>query len=155
MTRNPDALRAADDQRSRGQPVTATESQHWQVIIREILGALLISSLIFLVEKFLVQLISINYHRKQFNQKIIDSKRNIHLIGLLFDASRALFPMFCDEFAEEDYIITDSLDLAIPGLSGNNNARSGSQTPIRLLQDVGRVGDKVTSGRTHRATVLE
>jgi len=73
---------------------------HWQTVIRQILVAALISACILVSEKLLIQLISINYHRKQFNSKIKDSKRNIHLLSLLYDASRALFPAYCHEFAE-------------------------------------------------------
>ncbi len=99
----------------------------------------------FFAEKFLIQLISINYHRKQFNAKIKESKRNVFLLGLLYDASRTLFPAYCNEFAEEDYIINDALDISIGSKKGSGHNRSGSQTPMRLIQDVGRFGDKITS----------
>ncbi|KAF2097276.1 hypothetical protein NA57DRAFT_41344, partial [Rhizodiscina lignyota] len=145
MTNNPDTLREAAEEVANGKPKTATTLKQWQNIIREILAALLVASLIFLAEKFIIQLISISYHRKQFNTKVIESKHNVFLLGLLFEASRALFPMFCNEFAEEDYTMTDSMDLAIPGLKSGGHQRSGSGTPIRLLQDVGRFGDKITS----------
>ncbi|KAH0543327.1 hypothetical protein GP486_008587, partial [Trichoglossum hirsutum] len=85
-------------------------------------------------------MISINYHRKQFNAKIKASKRNIYLLGLLYDASRALFPAYCPEFADEDYIINDSV-----GTGKNKPSDRGSVTPMRLIQNVGRVGDKLTS----------
>ena len=133
MTLNPYARKIGD-----------TNSRDWQVIVRNILFAALFSSLIFLVEKLLVQLISISYHRKQFDGKIKDSKRNIHLVSLLYDASRALFPTYCIEFAAEDYLINDSLDAP-----GSGQGKSGSATPMRLIQNVGanvgRVGDKITA----------
>lgn len=118
---------------------------HWQDVIRQILVACLITSCIFLGEKLLIQLISINYHRKQFDGKIKDSKHNIHLVSLLYDASRSLFPAYCNEFAEEDYIINDSLQINLGSKKGSGHNRSGSATPMRLLQDVGRFGDKITS----------
>lgn len=104
----------------------------------------MISSLIFLGEKLFIQLLSIGYHRKQFNSKIKDSKHNIYLMSLLYDASRTLFPAYCSEFADEDYIINDSIDL-MSSISGSNHRQSGSATPLRLLQNVGRFGDKITS----------
>ncbi|KAF4553660.1 Mechanosensitive ion channel protein Msy2-like protein [Elsinoe fawcettii] len=137
MTRNPDA-RARND----------TTPKNWMNIVQNILGACVAASLVLLIEKSFIQLISINYHRKQFNARIKDSKRNVHILGLLYDASRNLFPMYCNEFAEEDYIIADQLNLhkLLGGNSGNKtHARSGSATPMRFLQDVGRIGDKVTS----------
>ncbi|KAL8725271.1 MAG: hypothetical protein Q9166_007473 [cf. Caloplaca sp. 2 TL-2023] len=121
-----------------------TRVQHWESIVQKILAALLVASLLLLLEKLIIQLISIGYHRKQFNAKIRDSKHNIHLLSLLYDASRALFPAYCNEFAEEDYIINDSFELG-DSKKGSGHNRSGSATPLRLLQNVGRFGDKVTS----------
>ena len=129
-----------------------TGLQHWEKIMNAILGACVLSTLILLVEKFFIQLISVNYHRKQFNLKIKESKRNIYLLGLLYDASRKLFPMYCEEFAEEDYMIGDLLNIAMlsKGFGGSRGKdplkrRDGTITPFRLIQDVGRFGDKVTS----------
>ena len=109
-----------------------------------LLMAAVISACVLLAERLLIQLISISYHRKQFDTKIKDSKRNIHLLGLLYDASRALFPAYCSEFAEEDYIIQDCLQLNLPGQKGQGQTMP--QAPMRLLQDASRLGDKVTSG---------
>ncbi|GAB7349867.1 hypothetical protein MBLNU459_g0564t1 [Dothideomycetes sp. NU459] len=135
MTRNPTQRKNND-----------TGLKDWETIMNQILAAALAGSLVLLVEKFFIQLISINYHRKQFNARIKESKHNVFLLGLLYDASRALFPAYCNEFAEEDYIIGDQLNLAMLGGSKRrSHHRSGSVTPFRLLQDVGRFGDKVTS----------
>lgn len=121
-----------------------TEIQHWEAVVNKILAALLVASLLLLIEKLIIQLISIGYHRKQFNAKIKDSKHNVQLLSLLYDASRALFPAYCNEFVEEDYIINDSFELG-DSKRGSGHKRSGSATPMRLLQNVGRIGDKVTS----------
>lgn len=121
-----------------------TKPQHWQAVVNKILAALLVASLLFLIEKLVIQLISIGYHRKQFNAKIKESKHNVQLLSLLYDASRALFPAYCSEFVEEDYIINDSFELG-DSKRGSGHKRSGSATPMRLLQNVGRIGDKVTS----------
>ena len=102
----------------------------------------MVASLILLAEKVLIQIISIDYHHTQFQAKIKDSKHRIYLLSLLYDASRHLFPAYCNEFAEEDYIIHDSIN--IPG-SRHGHKRSGSATPMKLLMNVGRFGDKITS----------
>ncbi|KAK6371577.1 hypothetical protein LTS17_008828 [Exophiala oligosperma] len=137
MTLNP-------DQRARGE----TGLKDWESIVKNILFACLFSTLIFLGEKLLIQLLSISYHRKTFDDRIKESKYNIHLITILYDASRKMFPMYSREFLEEDYLINDILDLADASkrtslLKGHK--RSGSATPMRLIQNVARVGDKVTS----------
>lgn len=138
MTLNP-------DQRSRGD----TSLKDWEKIVKNILFACVFSTLILLGEKVLIQLLSISYHRKQFDDKIKDSKRNIYLIGLLYDASRKLFPEYSQEFLEEDYLINDVLDLGErskrSSIRRGGHKRSGSATPMRLIQNVARVGDKVTA----------
>lgn len=141
MTRNP-TQRSLPKPRNGPDPTAAKE---WENIVQKILAAAVVTSLVFLAEKFIIQLISINYHRKQFNARIKESKRNIYLLGQLYDASRKMFPAYCNEFAEEDYIISDqlALSLGIGGSKGRSHARSGSRTPMRLLQNVGRVGDKL------------
>lgn len=120
-------------------------NKHWMDIVQKILAAAGIGSLIFLAEKALMQLISVSYHQTQFSIKIKESKRNIYILGLLYDASRALFPEYSREFAHEDYIINDSLDLGKLGASKavSMHNRSGSATPMRILHNVGRVGDAV------------
>ena len=121
----------------------ATAIKHWEQIVQRILAATLVATLILLAEKLLIQLISIGYHRTQFDNKIRGSKHKIHLLSLLYDASRNLFPAYCPEFAQEDYIINDSIELRTGNAKGH--ARSGSETPMRILQNVGRFGDKLTS----------
>ncbi|KAF9886707.1 hypothetical protein FE257_011221 [Aspergillus nanangensis] len=119
-----------------------TSVKSWEKSVKNVLFALFVCSLIFLGEKLIVQLISISYHRKQFDTKIKESKRNVYLLAQLFDASRTMFPMYCKEFREEDSAISD-LIAAKAGMP-----RSGS-APWRLIrnvgQNVGRFGDKVTA----------
>jgi hypothetical protein len=115
----------------------------WIKVVKNLLGPALIASLIYLAEKTVIQLISVNYHRRSFSNRIKESKHNVHLLGLLYDASRTLFPMYCQEFIEEDYVINDSVEAMLA--KATHHKRSGSATPLRLLGDVGRLGDKVTS----------
>lgn len=119
-----------------------TKLQGWEYIVQRILAAFLVASLILLGEKLIIQLISISYHHTQFHAKIKDSKHRIGLLSLLYDASRRLFPAYCTEFAEEDYIIHDSIDIP---RSKHGQKPSGSATPMKVLMNVGRFGDKLTS----------
>ncbi|KAJ4328231.1 hypothetical protein N0V84_001271 [Fusarium piperis] len=115
----------------------------WCQTMGRVLGALFVSSAAFLGEKAIVQLIGISYHQRSFANRIKASKREVHLLGLLYDASRTLFPMHCPEFADEDYIINDSIEMMLRGKKGHK--RAGSATPMKLIGEVGRIGDKVTS----------
>ncbi|KAI2699589.1 hypothetical protein CBS147332_8181 [Penicillium roqueforti] len=131
-----------------------TAPKSWEKSIKNILFALLVCSLIFLAEKALVQLISISYHRKQFDAKIQVSKRNVYLVNLLFEASRNMFPVYCPEFQDEDSLLFDSILVQ----ACNNGGKRSSAMPLRMLRNVGknvgRVGDKVTAAFGHVASEL-
>lgn len=118
-------------------------TQHWVDVIQDILAPLLIATIVFLIERLLVQLLSINYHRKQFAARIKQSKRNVHLLGVLYEASRRMFPVFCPEFAEEDAIISHQINLSFGKDRKQGHARTGSTTPLRFIRNVGRFGDQV------------
>lgn len=127
-------------------------SYTWVDVLVKILGSLWVSSCVLLGEKFIIQLISISYHQRSFAMRIKDSKRDIHLLGLMYHASRTLFPMYCEEFAEEDYVINDSIEALLLGNKKKRRAfhkKSGSLTPNinaqKIVGGVGRFGDKVTS----------
>lgn len=134
MTQNP-SQRAAGD----------TGEKSWEATVKQILFALLICTLIFLAEKALIQLISVSYHRKQYELRIKESKHNVDLLGHLYDASRAMFPEYCKEFIEEDEIISAT----ILADKKKSHKRGDSVAPLRLIRNVGRgvgrVGDKVTA----------
>ncbi len=115
----------------------------WCINLERVLGATFASSAVLLAEKAIIQLIGVSYHQRSFALRIKDSKREIRLLGLLYEASRTLFPMYCPEFAEEDYVIDDSIEMMLRKKAGHK--RQGSATPMKLIGDVGRIGDKVTS----------
>ncbi|KAK4156362.1 Mechanosensitive ion channel-domain-containing protein [Chaetomidium leptoderma] len=123
----------------------AGADMQWEYVIVRILLSLFISSAVLLGEKFLVQLISISYHQRSFANRIVDSKREIFLLGLMYEASRTLFPMYCPEFAHEDYIIADSIELMLNGGKSANGKKGVSAVPMKFVGGVGRLGDKITS----------
>ncbi|OKL62448.1 hypothetical protein UA08_02571 [Talaromyces atroroseus] len=135
MTENPDQRAAGD-----------TGEKAWEGTIKQILFALLICALIFLVEKAIIQMISVSYHRKQYDLRIKESKHNVELLGFLYEASRAMFPEYCREFMEEDQIISATI---IGANKKDSAGRGDSVNPLRLIRNVGRnvgrVGDKVTA----------
>ncbi|KAI9649065.1 hypothetical protein NHQ30_001632 [Ciborinia camelliae] len=127
--------------------LTHDVGQPWTKKMTSFLIPTLIASILLLVEKLLVQLISVNYHRRSFHGRIKESKHLIHLLGLLYEASRTLFPMYCPEFVEEDYIISDSIEAVLQKTNRKllGHSRNGSNAPMKIIGDIGRFGDKVTS----------
>jgi len=140
MLQNPDTHAATLKNPAAGQ------LKDWQNVLRQILGAMIVCTLIFLGERLIIQAISINYHGKQFDAKIKENKHQVYLISLLYDASRAQFPEYCDTFIHEDYIINDALNLSALSKKGSGKG-SGTETPMRFIHQVGRIGDNVTSGK--------
>ncbi|KAJ6262880.1 hypothetical protein Dda_1437 [Drechslerella dactyloides] len=120
----------------------------WEWIIRSILGACIVSALMILAKSILVQLISVQYHQKQFAARITANKGFIRILANLYECSRQMFPSYCPEFAEEDYILHAGL---VNGLTSPVAKTHGSATPIRLLHQIGRVGDNITSAVGHVA----
>ncbi|KAK1987865.1 mechanosensitive ion channel [Colletotrichum cereale] len=118
-----------------------SDAAPWIITMIRLLGATFTSSAVYLGEKAIVQLIGISYHQRSFALRIKESKREVRILGLLYDASRTLFPMYCPEFEDEDYIINDSLDLYLAKAAKGG---PGSATPLRLVGDIGRMGDKIT-----------
>ncbi|TKA65134.1 hypothetical protein B0A55_11274 [Friedmanniomyces simplex] len=111
----------------------------WLTTLETAFKALIIVAAMFLAEKTFVQLVSINYHRKQYDAKIRESKKLIHLLDMLYDASRAIFPEYCREFQEEDAEMQGNTLTDVR----KQLAQAGVQT--KVFDDLGRVRDKVTA----------
>lgn len=102
----------------------------WMLLFRKVLVASVCVTAVFLVEKLIVQLIGINYHRKQFQARIKTNKLKMSMLDQLYEASRSLFPTYCHEFLDEDYVI-------LTGLENSENAR--------ILGGLGRVGEEAAN----------
>ncbi|TVY83240.1 putative MscS family protein [Lachnellula suecica] len=121
----------------------------WTTVFKKVLGAILVSTIIFFIEKILVQLVSVEYHARSFNNRIDESKRYVYLLGILFEASRKMFPMYGEDFLDEDYIIHNSIEVFVRrGKMGDRQNRH------RLFKGIGRFGNKVDSVFGNIATEL-
>lgn len=69
--------------------------RNWQTVLRQILAAILVCTIVFFVEKFIIQVISVNYHNKQFGDKTKENKRNVILLTMLYEESKKSFPEYC------------------------------------------------------------
>jgi hypothetical protein len=112
----------------------------WTSVFKKVLGAILVATIIFFIEKILVQLVSASYHSRSYNNRIDEPKRYVNLLGLLFEASRRLFPMYGEEFRDEDNIIHNSIGtFAKMGRVGDPKHRH------RIFNGIGRFNNKVNS----------
>lgn len=114
-------------------------ADNWLRIMQKVFKAGIVVAAIWLIEKTIIQMVSINYHRKQYDDKIKQSKQLIRLLDLLYDASRAIFPEYCREFEQED-----------SDIQGNTLAEIRKQlekagVQMKVFNNMGRVRDKVTA----------
>lgn len=117
------------------------KAKSWETTMSNVLWAILVCTIIYFAERFLIQLITISYHNKQFESKIKESKRQIYLLSLLYEASKRQFAEYSELFREFDYVINDEL-----GISNLGKMGSGAKTPMQVFHALGRAGDAVTGG---------
>jgi len=125
--------------------VTVTDSSvDWIKSLQKAFIASIPASCVFLVEKILIEFITVNYHRTQFSAKIHESKRRMHLFELLYEASAILYPPYCPKFADDDYTINTSI-LSTVGKGISEVADIQGGVPVRIFDNLGRLGTGVTS----------
>lgn len=115
------------------------DNLEWVRTLSTVFKAGIIVAAVFLGEKTFIQLISINYHRKQYDSKIKENKQLIGLLDLLYDASRTLFPDGCKEFQDEDEEIKGNTLTSVR----NGLAKVGVKT--RVFSKAGLVRDKLAA----------
>ena len=116
----------------------------WMNQLQKAFLASIPASCVFLVEKILIEFITVNYHRTQFSAKIHESKRRMHLFELLYEASAILYPPYCPKFANDDYTINTSI-LSTVGKGIQEVADIPGGAPVRIFDNLGRLGTGVTS----------
>nr|UJH94588.1 Msy2 [Starmerella bombicola] len=79
-----------------------TQQPHWQKIVQDVLVAILVSAIIFLVEQVLIYLLSTNFHKTRMSLRIENQKRSVNTLIILLDLAYGFFPYQCEEFFEED-----------------------------------------------------
>jgi hypothetical protein len=125
--------------------VTVTESSvYWISQLQRAFLASIPASCVFLVEKILIEFVTVNYHRTQFSAKIHELKRRMHIFELLYEASAILYPPYCPKFVDDDYTINTSI-LSTVGKGIQEVADIQGSTPVRLFDNLGRLGTGVTS----------
>lgn len=116
------------------------DGNSWVHFMTISLVSLMCCAAAFLAEKSVIQLITVNYHRKRLHARLHDSKRTISLLAQMYERSTHWFPEYCQEFADEDYLIKDTI---LRALVGKDQGSRALQAHIKVLGDVGRIGEKV------------
>jgi len=113
---------------------------YWLNILAKVIKASIGSAALLLAEKMLVQLISVSYHGKQYQDKIKDIKYTSKAVDLLYEASLKTFPSHSPETLEEDYIIHDTTNV-----QKLLKQYSADRTTMRVFGDIHYYGEKLVS----------
>jgi hypothetical protein len=126
MTRNPTQ-----------QSLNDTSVKDWEGTLRQILAALTVTALVYLLQKTFIQFVAVNFHKVSYEQRIRENKAAVHILARLYEQSRALFPTFTHDFHAEDE------QLAKPVRPGS----SGTATPTMraVLGGAKKAVNKATS----------
>ncbi|ORY79418.1 Mechanosensitive ion channel-domain-containing protein [Protomyces lactucae-debilis] len=111
-----------------GHQIGYTGRQDWQTTLNRIILAVFIGTCLNLVEKFLMQLVAIGFHQRQYEDRIVLNKFQIASLTKLYRYSRET-----DRLAVDN----DMADDQQQALSG-----SGTRTPNAALNLAGRVVQK-------------
>ncbi|WPG98233.1 Hypothetical protein R9X50_00102100 [Acrodontium crateriforme] len=135
---------------------TYCSSESWLKTLRTVFKASIVVASVFFAEKALVQLVSIEYHRRQYASRIRSSKRDVAVLDTLLRASRRLIPDFSGrgEFRDLDTIIQGNAlaDLRrslgkmapVPPIAKPVTAVTG-KIATKIIEDIGRVRHKMTA----------
>jgi hypothetical protein len=115
MTRNP-SQRASGD----------TNVKDWEGTLRQILAALTVIALVYLIQKTFIQFVAVNFHKVSYEERIKKNKASVHILARLYEQSRALFPTFTHDFQSEDELL---MGMKRPGHKQGNQSVSGTGTP--------------------------
>lgn len=130
MTRNP-TQSSLDD----------TAVKDWEGTLRQILAALTVTALVYLLQKTFIQFVAVNFHKVSYEERIRKNKAAVHILARLYEQSRALFPTFTHDFQYEDEL------LAGPTRRPGSHSVSGTATPTMraVLGGAKKAVNKATS----------
>lgn len=131
-------------------------NEAWLGTLRTVFKASIVVASIFLGEKALVQLVSIEYHRRQYAARIRASKRDVAVLDTLFRVSRRLVPDFSGrgEFRDLDTVIQGNALADLRRSLGKIAPVAPIATPVtavtgkiatKIIEDIGRVRHKMTA----------
>ncbi|KIW04597.1 uncharacterized protein PV09_04345 [Verruconis gallopava] len=126
----------------------------WVRTFQRFLLASVAVAALFVAQKLIVQLITVNYHRRQFNARVNDSKLKVRMLDGLLEASLKMFPLNTHPFEREDFEIMTGIDAAQQEIS-STKVVGGLAMYTELLQStVGNITSEITGARSKQSSVI-
>ncbi|KAE9973225.1 hypothetical protein EG328_004508 [Venturia inaequalis] len=120
---------------------------HWVVILRRVALASIAGSALFLAQGLIIQLIAINYHRRQFEDRVNESKLKVAQTDALYDTSLALFPENHPAFRAEDLSIRTGIDYSKSASSNQKLIGNLAMLGETLQSTLGNITGEIMSSR--------
>lgn len=120
---------------------------HWVVILKRVALASIAGSALFLAQGLIIQLIAINYHRRQFEDRVNESKLKVAQTDALYDTSLALFPENHPAFRNEDFSIRTGMDFSKSASSNQKLIGNLAMFGETLQSTVGNITGEIMSSR--------
>jgi len=125
MTRNP-TQRASGD----------TTVKDWEGTLRQILAALTIISLVYLIQKTFIQFVAVNFHKVSYEERITKNKHATHILARLYEQSHTLYPSFTRDFHNDDFILSQTHNRSASSILNFSQTHmrsvSGNATPSAM-----------------------
>lgn len=95
--------------------------------IRRFLLATVACTGLFFVQKVLIHLLTVNYHKRQFKIRVEESKIKTRILAIMYEASVRLYPAFCARFIAEDLKIHRSKTVRVAAFRHLQQSRFGKR----------------------------
>jgi hypothetical protein len=120
---------------------------------RFLLASMAVAAL-FIAQKLIVQLISVNYHRRQFNARVNESKLKVRMLDGLTEHSLKMFPLNAHPFEMEDFEILTSLDASQQDPSSTKLVGGVALYTEMLQTTVGNITSEITGARSNQSAAI-
>ena len=120
---------------------------------RFLLASMAVAAL-FIAQKLIVQLISVNYHRRQFNARVLESKLKVRMLDGLTEFSLKMFPLNERPFETEDFEILTGIDASQQDPSSAKLVGGVAMYTEMLQSTVGNITSEITGARSKQSTAI-
>jgi hypothetical protein len=133
------------------------DSRHkvqWVKTFQRFLLASMAVAALFVAQKLIVQLISVNYHRRQFNARVNESKLKVRMLDGLVEMSLKMFPMNEHPFEKEDFEILTGIDAAQEEISSTRVVGGLAMYTEILQSTVSNITSEITGARSKQGAAI-
>jgi hypothetical protein len=120
---------------------------------RFLLASMAVAAL-FVAQKLIVQLISVNYHRRQFNARVNESKLKVRMLDGLLESSLKMFPLNQHPFEKEDFEILTGIDAAQQEMSSTKVVGGLAMYTEMLQSTVGNITSEITGASSKQSLAV-